>query len=74
MDCTGPEPMRVEGDSFEDVAKKTLQHRLQNGRAPGNPGAEIIDYVCGTWPHVCRDDAPAPIPASVSSAQPLNCA
>jgi len=57
-------PVRLEGTSFEDVAKRVLQHRLTNGKAPGDPAQELIDYVCGSWPHFCRDTNPPEIPAS----------
>lgn len=49
---------RIEGSSYEDVADRVLKFRLANGKEPGNPAAELIDYVCGTWPHFCSDDSP----------------
>lgn len=72
LDRTGPEPVRVEGDSFDDVTKKTLVLRLQNGRPPGNPGQELVDYVCGTWPSFCRENSPPLIPANISGNPPFS--
>jgi hypothetical protein len=62
-------PIRIEGTSREDVAQKVLQHRLTNRRPPGNPLEEYDAYVCGTWPHFCRDTDPQPIPG-ISNARP----
>jgi hypothetical protein len=53
-------PVRIEGHSTEDVAKKILQFRLANEKAPGNPLAEVVSYVCGSWPHFCRESDPQP--------------
>jgi hypothetical protein len=50
--------VRIEGTSTEDVAKKLLEFRLGNQKAPGNPLKEVTEYVCGSWPHFCQEDEP----------------
>ena len=52
------EGLRIDGSSYQDVAEKLLRYRLQNSLPPGNPMAEVLDYVCGRWPHFCSDTAP----------------
>ncbi len=58
-------PVRIEGESPEDVAKKVLEFRLSNQKAPGNPLQEVIDFICGSWPHFCRETNPKAAPAIV---------
>lgn len=58
IDRSGPMETRIDGASPEDVATNVLKFRLQNNRPPGNPMQELIDYVCGTWPHFCHDTNP----------------
>lgn len=69
--------VKVTGDNLDDVASKVLIHRLANGKAPGNPAQELIDYVCGTWPHFCRETDPAiirPNPAAAAPSLATRCA
>lgn len=51
-------PVRIEGTSPEDVAKKVLEFRLSNQKAPGNPLQEVNDFICSSWPHFCRETNP----------------
>lgn len=51
----GDVTMRFEAESYEALAQSVLRYRLANGKPPGNPAQEIIDYVCGNWPHFCHD-------------------
>lgn len=63
-------PVKIIGDNQDDVASKVLIHRLANGKAPGNPAQELIDYLCGTWPHFCRETNPAFIKPNPNASQP----
>jgi hypothetical protein len=54
--------VRIDGDSYEHLAEKVLKHRLSNGKAPGNPMQEIVDVVCGKYPHFCRENNPGIVP------------
>ena len=71
LDRSGPAEVRIEGSSPEDVAGNVLKFRLQNNRQPGNPMQELIDYVCGTWPHFCHDTNPPRLYESNPAAEPL---
>jgi hypothetical protein len=71
IDRSGGEPFRIDGDNLDDVAKKVLKHRLDNGRPPGDPMSELIDYVCGTWPHFCRETEPAALETPPQRRAPL---
>ena len=55
VDTTGPVEVRTDGYSYDDVAQKVLKNRLANGRPPGNPSQEVVDYVCGNWPQFCSE-------------------
>lgn len=68
---TGRE-VRIEGTSYDDVANQVLRFRLENGKDPGNPAAELIEYVCGTWPHFCSDDSPKPPKITVPRTRHLS--
>lgn len=61
IDRTGPCEVRIEGYSLQDVAANVLRHRLQNNRPPGNPLQELHDFICGQWPHFCKDINPSPV-------------
>jgi hypothetical protein len=70
-----PEPfnggtVRIEGGSYEEVARRLLQFRIDNGIAPGNPLDEVYEYVCGKWPHFCRAASTEP-PATRPSVLPF---
>ena len=52
------EGLRIEGNSYQDVAEKLLRYRLENSLPPGNPMAEVLNYICDTWPHFCSDTSP----------------
>ncbi len=52
------EGLRIEGSSYQDVAEKLLRYRLENSLPPGNPMAEVLNYICDTWPHFCSDTSP----------------
>lgn len=54
---------RIEGHDFPSVAQRMLEHRLRNGRSPGNPLQELYDYVCGNWRSLCDDTNPPETPA-----------
>ena len=63
IDRSGPSPVTIYGDSFEDVSMQVMKLRLANNRPVGNPQQELIDYVCLTWPHFCNETNPAaPVP------------
>lgn len=64
VDTTGGLPVRIEGTSYLDVAEKVLKHRLSNGRAPGDPMRELVEYVCRSHPVICKETNPQPIPPS----------
>lgn len=51
--------LRIDGSSYQDVAEKLLRYRLENSLPPGNPMAEVLNYICDTWPHFCSDSSPA---------------
>ena len=70
VDTTGPSEVRTDGYGYDDVAQKVLQNRLQNGRPPGNPSQEVLDYVCGNWPHFCRESRVIPSPDVGAGASP----
>jgi hypothetical protein len=57
--------VRIEGASTEDVAKKVLEFRLSNQKAPGNPLLEVSNFICESWPHFCRETDPKPAAAVV---------
>jgi hypothetical protein len=48
----------IEGSSYQDVAEKLLRYRLENNVSTGNPMAEVLDYICNSWPHFCSDTSP----------------
>jgi hypothetical protein len=53
--------VRINGTSPDDVAEQVLRFRLGNQKPPGNPMQELVDYVCGTWPHFCHESNPPPV-------------
>jgi hypothetical protein len=55
LDRSGGAEVRIEGDTYAKVAENVLYQRLRNSRPPGNPLQELYDYVCQTWPHMCRE-------------------
>lgn len=61
VDETGAVPVRIEGYDAEDVAAKTLKHRLAANLPPGNPLEEYRTWLCKTWPHFCVDTQPPEI-------------
>jgi hypothetical protein len=63
IDRSGGAEARIEGGDFATVAQRTLEHRLRNGRPPGNPLQELYDYVCGNWRSLCDDTNPPEVAA-----------
>lgn len=49
------EVVKIEAGSFGELEAAVLKHRLSNGYPPGNPALEVSEYICGSWPHFCRD-------------------
>ena len=70
-DRSGGSEVRIDGYSIEDVAGNVLKFRLQNNRDPGNPMQEVQEYICSSWPHFCRDIAPAKV-AHARLPEPLS--
>ena len=62
---------RIEGNSFDDVARNLLLFRLTNGRAPGNPAGDVSNFICGQWPHFCNDSNPKTVTPTGSGGQNL---
>jgi hypothetical protein len=61
---------RIDGDSFENVARNLLLFRLANQRPPGNPSADVSNFVCTRWPHYCTDTAPREVAPTNSMQTP----
>lgn len=61
---------RIDGDSFENVARNLLMYRLANMRPPGNPVADVANFVCGQWPHFCTDPNPKEVTPTNAAAVP----
>jgi hypothetical protein len=53
--------VRIDGNDYDDVAAKVLKFRLANGKAPGDPRSELIEYVCNNWPNTCMETSPAEV-------------
>lgn len=47
--------VRIESHSVVAVAEALLRYRLNNGLPPGSPKDEVNQYICGNWPHFCRE-------------------
>lgn len=52
----GTKPI-LTGNDFEDLTKRVLEYRIGNSQRPGNPEAEITEYICTNWPHFCGGGA-----------------
>lgn len=50
--------IELTGDSIETLALALEKYRAFNGIPAGNPRQDIVDYICGNWPHFCSDDSP----------------
>jgi hypothetical protein len=48
--------IKLTGDSVENLAANIEKYRLTNGIPLGDPTKEVIDYICGNWPHFCNDN------------------
>jgi hypothetical protein len=51
--------LKIESHSVESVQELLLKYRLNNNLPVGNPQQEVIDYICGTWPHFCTETTEA---------------
>lgn len=49
---------RVEGHSYQSVAENLMRYRMTNKLPVGNPLKDVLDYVCGNWPHFCSQHNP----------------
>ena len=67
VDRSSGNPVRIEGDSYDDVAAKVLKFRLAHGHPPGNPIDELYEYACNSAPFICRDTSPAAVVSRVTS-------
>lgn len=47
--------IRLIGDSVDNLAANLEKYRLTNGIPLANPKQEIVDYICGNWPHFCNE-------------------
>ncbi len=63
IDTSSGVPVRIEGDSADDVANKLLLFRTRNGLPPGNPLEEYRKWLCESWPHFCIDSSPPAVPS-----------
>jgi hypothetical protein len=64
-------PVRLDGESFADVAERVLKHRLANNVPPGNPAGELAAAICGPFPHFCEEQHAGHTPL-VSERAPLS--
>ena len=53
--------IRLQGDSVDNLARILERYRLNNGIPLDDPRQNIIDYICGNWPHFCNRDTPGPL-------------
>lgn len=64
--------VRIEGESFNDVAERILKHRLANSVPPGNPAGELAQSICGPYPHFCDDNTPGSNPVIGDPRGPMS--
>lgn len=72
VDETGAVPVRIEGYDAEDVAVKTLKHRLAAALPAGNPLEEYRSWLCSTWPHFCTDTSPPERGSTIVSGEHIS--
>lgn len=56
--------MRLDGQSYVEVAERLLKYRVANGLPLGKPLDEIHAYVCTKWPHFCNSNPRIEAPTS----------
>lgn len=56
IEKNGDTEVRIDGQSYVEVAEKLLKYRAANGYPLGEPLEEIYAYVCTTWPHFCNNN------------------
>ena len=68
VDTSSGNKVRIEGDSYDDVASKVLKFRMAHGHPPGNPIEELYEYACNSAPFICKDTTPTEVmPKNVSN-------
>lgn len=50
--------IRLTGDSVDTLAQAIEKYRLTNGVPLADPKQEVVDYICGNWPHFCNQNEP----------------
>lgn len=48
--------IRLTGDSVDTLAQAIEKYRLNNGIPLGDPKQNVVDYICGNWPHFCNQN------------------
>lgn len=57
VEKSGGAEITLTGDSIETLAKVLTAYRLNNGLPPGDSRQDIVDFICGQWPHFCSDES-----------------
>lgn len=70
---TFPDPAAgvVRGTNLEDLVSNVADFRAANGIPAGDPGTEVIEYLCTHNPGLCKERR-GPAPASGSPAPPAS--
>jgi hypothetical protein len=50
--------VKIESSSTDAVIEALLRYRVNNNIPPGNPQADVYNFICGQWPHFCSNNNP----------------
>lgn len=47
--------IKLTAESVDTLAEVIEKYRLNNGIPLGEPKADVVNYICGNWPHFCNE-------------------